>query len=308
MSGPEGHYCSHCKKNYSCRQNLNRHNKRFHPNDKKTSSEFTQKTPKSVKSSSEFTQFSSKITQKKNTFDCDYCNKQYSRKDNLKRHLIKCKEKDSIDAIKKENEILKKELLKLINKKCKIHPKTLEKMCRDNNITIDKSIMVNGNTINNNQQIQTNNINNNINILTFGFEGNEISKILSEKEKLKILNTGRSSLYNLVKHIHFNDDYPQFRNFAITNLNNQYAYKYNAKQQQFIACTKDELLEELIDMRILNIDEFYNYYQDKLDDNKKKAIEKLISDMEEGEGNKYTDMKHRFKFLVYNSTKNMEVE
>jgi len=312
MSSSRHHYCTICEKNYSSRQSLSRHKKTFHTNVVIESTKIPQNGGKMAKISTKIPQNSDIIHQNTTKNLCKYCKKTFSRSDSLNRHLKICKEKDNIDDMKNEYETLKKELLKLIKKRCKIHPKTLEKMCRDNNITIDNSIINNQKTINNNQKTinnnQTNNITNNVQILSFGYEGDAIHETLTKKEKINILKSGRGSLLQLVKHVHFNDDLPQFKNFAITNLNNPYAYRYNSDKQQFLACTKEELLEELIDMRTMDIDEFYNTYGNRIDDNKKRAIEKLIKDMEDYEGKEYAEMKHQFKFLVYNSTKNIEIE
>jgi len=320
MSSSCHHYCEICEKNYSSRQSLYRHKKTIHGlNDKKS----PKSNPFQGKSHPKVTQNDynghPKVNMQEMNEDeivshlfCKYCNKKYKFKQGKSRHEKKCPKREDTDSIKKEYDTLKHELLKLIKRNCKIHPNTLKKMCRDNNITIDNSIInnnnqkinntVNNNTVNNNQQIT-----NNVQILTFGFEGDAIHETLTRKEKINILKSGRGSLLKLVKHVHFNDDLPQFKNFAITNLNNPYAYKYNSKKNQFLACTKDELLEELIDMRTMDIDEFYNTYENHIDDNKKRAIQELIKDMEDFEGKEYAEMKHQFKFLVYNSTKNTNV-
>jgi septum formation topological specificity factor MinE len=306
MSSLRHHYCTICEKNYSSRQSLSRHKKTFHTNVVIEPSVGPQNRGKMAKITSSGPQNLVENLPETSKIICKFCKKTYSRKDNLNRHLKICKEKDNIDNIKKENEILKKELLKLINKKCKIHPKTLEKMCRDNNITINKNIDSSNshNTINS----HNNTVNNTVNIITFGLDSNEIHDALTVKEKKAILNYGSSSLYKLVEHVHFNDKFPQFKNFAITNINNPYAYKYNSKKKQFMICSKEDLLDELIDTRMLDIDEFYSIYGDTLDDYKKMAIEKLIQDMEQETGDIITNYKQRLKFMVYNSSKNMEVE
>lgn len=310
MESERSFYCEICEKNYKSIQSLSNHKRKFHPKNIIKSSNITQNQEKSLKKSSNITQNQSENTQKTSKIICEFCNKSYTRKDNLKRHLTKCKKKDSFELIKKENEIMKKELLKLMNKKCKIHPNTLKKICRDNGIMIDNSNINSHNTNN----ITNNTVNNNtINIIGFGFEGMDIDKTLTKKEKIKILKYGGSSLYKFVEYIHFNDKYPQYQNIAITNLNNPYAYKYDSRKQKFIACLKDELLDELIDTRILDIDEFYNIYGNKIDDNKKKAIENLINGKtiiemnEDEETERYQYIKKKLKILIYNSKNPLEL-
>jgi len=307
MESERSFYCEICEKNYKSIQSLSNHKRKFHPKNIKKSSNITQNQGKSLKKSSNITQNQGDNTQNTSKIICEFCNKSYTRKDNLKRHLTKCKKKDSFELIKKENEIMKKELLKLMNKKCKIHPNTLKKICRDNGIMIDNSNINSHNT--NNITNNNNTVNNNtINIIGFGFEGMDIDKTLTKKEKIKILKYGGSSLYKFVEYIHFNDKYPQYQNIAITNLNNPYAYKYDSRKQKFIACLKDELLDELIDTRILDIDEFYNIYGNKIDDNKKIAIENLIKEMnEDEETERYQYIKKKLKILIYNSKNPLEL-
>jgi hypothetical protein len=318
MSSSRHHYCEICQKNYSSRQSLFRHKKNIHDpsSEKSTKSKPFQEKSKPKVNQNDYNGHPKVNMSKLNEgvdvsyLFCKYCNKKYKFKQSKSRHEKKCPKKEDMDSIKKEYDVLKQELLKLIKRNCKIHPNTLKKMCRDNNITIDNSIINNNQQItNNNQRITNNNqqITNNVQILTFGYEGDAIHEALTKKDKIKILKSGRGSLLQLVKHVHFNDDLPQFKNFAITNLNNPYAYRYNSDKNQFLACTKDELLEELIDMRTMDIDEFYNTYENHIDDNKKRAIQELIKDMEDFEGKEYSEMKHQFKFLVYNSTKSTDV-
>ena len=87
----------------------------------------------------------SKITSK---YICNRCNKEFTRKDNLARHELTCNKNNKINYIQ-ENEILKETvqkqseklekqseeikevksmLMDLMNKNCKVHPKTLQKI------------------------------------------------------------------------------------------------------------------------------------------------------------------------------------
>jgi uncharacterized Zn-finger protein len=79
---------------------------------------------------------------------CNRCNKEFTRKDNLARHELTCNKNNKINYIQ-ENEILKETvqkqseklekqseeikevksmLMDLMNKNCKVHPKTLQKI------------------------------------------------------------------------------------------------------------------------------------------------------------------------------------
>jgi len=102
-----------------------------------------------------------------------------------------------------------------INTQIKIHPKRLEKICRD--INTGKKTIYNNSNVNNGTINNTNTTINNVVVYQLGYE--DLS-VLSKKEKISILNYGYKSLDHLIEHIHFNDNYPQFKNVAITNINN----------------------------------------------------------------------------------------
>jgi hypothetical protein len=187
------------------------------------------------------------------------------------------KEYDIIKEIKKQND----ELKQMIQKALKIHPKTLQK-------------------INN----QLNNINtgtiNNINIIQLGKEN--LDELLTEKEKIAILNKNGYCINELIKKVHMSDDdkFKSFKNIYITNLQNNVAYKYDEGNKKFIAVSKTELLERLIDNRMNDIEMFYKDYKDKLREFTAKQIEGFINKMN-NENSKYKDeKKEEIKFLLYN--------
>ena len=189
-------------------------------------------------------------------------------------------------------------------KLCKIHPKTLNK--------------INNQLINNNTSNITNNgtINNNtVNIVKFGTE--ELNKILSTSEILKILNKKMCSLEESIKTIHFNDMRPEFKNIYITNLKDQYAYIYNGNK--FIAVLKSDILEELVDNHFENIEYSADEYKEKLGKNTIDVLDKFIDKMNDED--EFIDKEHKkiypnfksyninqIKMMIYNiSDKNTNV-
>jgi uncharacterized Zn-finger protein len=120
--------CNICERNYSSSQSLCNHKTIKHKNI--LSDDITIETPKSTPQNS----VPNFIDTSK--FYCEYCKKELSRKDNLKRHYSICELKNKYEKkleeennkLKHENEELKKMMMELINKNCKVHPKTLEKI------------------------------------------------------------------------------------------------------------------------------------------------------------------------------------
>ena len=195
--------CNICNREYKSSQSLCNHKKLKHKNILEKSSIITEDILKiSSNDTPNIPVISSNINKLKKTDQriCIYCNKELSNYKNLHRHLQICKKKESIE---KENEELKKEMkemrkslnelkklmLDMMNKKCKMHPKTFQKMVNSNN-TINMTI------------------NNNIQYVELGDE--ELHKVFSRKEKMKILCGLDSPMTKIIKHAHLNATYPQF--------------------------------------------------------------------------------------------------
>jgi hypothetical protein len=263
--------CDLCNKYYKSYQTLWKHNKQFHVDDGKP-----------------------KVNIKK--YECLYCKSEFEYKQSKYRHQLNCKEKksqDKDDLIEQNDELIKMITI-LLNNKCKVHPKTLEEMQKKINEY---------NQNNNNGNINNGIINNtyNINIIALGQEN--ISELLSQQEKLNILNKKYQALYHLIKSVHFNDQFPQFKNIAITNNKTNEAHLYDSISKSFKIVDKNELITDLIEYRICDIEDFFNELEDKLDDNTKKIIEDVV----DKRGND-TDTIDKVKLLVFNNKKNINIK
>ena len=189
--------CTQCNKKYKSYQSLWNHNKRYHQNIKLSSHQKTtfdqldshlKTTPNKLVSHLKTTINKLSSNQKTTTipsdeieivsdidikkFECKHCNKKFKHSQNKFRHQKKCGEKylekcnnlqDQLDTIKQEMEQLRKNILVVINKECKTHPKTLEKI---NKILSNTNNNVNSNNVNSNNII----INNYTNIIELGQE------------------------------------------------------------------------------------------------------------------------------------------
>ncbi len=212
---------------------------------------------------------------------CKFCSKSFIFNQSKWKHEKKCKI-NAIDKLKKENEDLKNELLKkdttsenklkaeidelkklvtdLINKQCKMHPKTLQKI-KNNGII--------------------NNTNNTINIMSLGNEN--IGDLINETKKIFILNKRYDALRYIIEFVHFNPDFPQFHNVIVTNNRTNEAHKYDEKSKTFKIVKKDELVTDLIEYRICDLEEWYLEHEDKLNDKTKYIIKKFIDDRGDSE-------------------------
>ena len=289
--------CKTCNKNYKSKQSLWNHKNKYHKDI------YTQKSSELLKTSSNLLKTSSDKQIKK--LNCNNCEKIFSRIDNLKRHKLKCNKNKSeqiskdetIDNLQKQLDDVKKTLMEIINKKCKIHPKTLQKINKQLNIDNNGIINENNGTINNN--------NITYNIIGLGYEN--LTDVFSKKEKLKILKHKYCSLPHLVEYTHFNDKYPQFKNILITNTQNKLAYKYDIKSKQFIAINKDELLEDVVDARMCDISSFYEELEEELDTKTKEILDK-VKDKIENEPSYKELKKQDIKLIIYNNRKKVSKE
>jgi hypothetical protein len=273
--------CKYCDKVYSSYQSRCNHTRKFH---KENPTETTPITPIRPPNNHQ------NVEQKK----CTLCNIIFSRKDALTRHLNKkrCKSENlDIDEIKKENIEIKKEMLEykkemeklkeMLQKSLKIHPKTLTK--------INKQL---------NNNTQNNNTINNI-YVQLGREN--LSDILSSKEKRGILNRQVMGINDLVELVHISGKYKKFMNVYITNLQNTIAYKFDEKMNNFIAVNKSELLNDLVDARMYDIEKFFEEIGPTLDSKKSEQIKKFIERMNNEEDELKGIKKDEIKLVLYNN-------
>ena len=282
--------CKYCDKEYASYASRSNHIRKYHNNN--------------VNNNLHNPQFILNNTQE-NELKCIHCNKIFTRKDNLKRHYNNCTIKESKEKkLEEENKLFKeqfkeyamqienlnKQILNLMNKQCKVHPKTLTKINKqlNNNTT---------NTLNDNKII-----NNNV-IIQFGRE--KLYEVFSKKEQIDVLNHGYLCLENLIEKAHFNHKYPQFKNIVITNLQNNIAYKYNAATNNFDVVTKKELLEDIISERMYDIEDFFNNHKNDISAKMQNVIETFIKKMDT---ESYEDTKkNNIKIILYNNRRKVKM-
>jgi hypothetical protein len=310
--------CELCTKTYSSRQNLWKHNNKFHKSEvKENAPKDTKLTLKDTKNTIEPNNHALKDTKNtiepnnhalKDTKKCKYCEKSFTRTTSLKRHLLICKEKETTNIkLKEENELLKQQLekqeqerikyeeeqdkkieelkkmvLEIMNVKAKTHHKTIKKI---------------------NNQLNTGNINsnntiNNYNIITLGNEN--LPELLSRNEKLDILNQRYMALEHMVTYKHFNEKFPQFKNIMITNTQNNIAYKYDKVSNNFIATDKNDLVTDVVNGCMEDIETLYDELEPDLLKKTKEIIEKVIYKMKHDSEYKETKKKD-VKLVIYNN-------
>ena len=110
---------------------------------------------------------------------------------------------------------------------------------------------------NNNNQIQNNNIVNNNTFQLIGFGKEDVIELLTMQEKKQIMNAKFCCLEKLIEIIHCGK-YNQFKNIIITNMKDNYIYKYDESKGCFVLSMKSSILNSLIDCRVSDIEIIYN--------------------------------------------------
>ena len=271
--------CKICEKNYASNSSLWNHNKKYHTDI------VTEKSLTITEKSLTITEKSLTIPEK---LRCLYCNKLFSRIDNMHVHQNKyCKEKNKQFTLIEENKLLKEQLSNLL-KSNKMHPKTFQKI---------------------NNQLINNNItnNNNINITYVKFGDEKLSEILTDNEMQKILFECRLGINKSIELTHFNDKRPELKNIIITNLQNNIGYVFNG--EKFEAKPKDDILGDLFDKHLDNIENYISdsdILQTKIQNNV--VLDKIVNHrfpkfIEDLNNDKYrTDKINELKLLTYNKS------
>jgi len=173
----------------------------------------------------------------KEYINCEYCNKEFSRIDSLNRHIEKyCKKKSELDKMENENSKIIEKQNKIIDLQSKQINKLLEKNAKQIN-----------NTQNNNNST---NIINNIHINNYGEENLEM---LTDEFKERCITRPFYAIIDIIKKIHFNDDYPENKNMRIVNkrdnkiqvlTDGKWKYRYKDEAVKYAFDDSNEKLEQ----------------------------------------------------------------
>ena len=290
--------CSICSKIYSSKASLLNHNRIYH---------------------------NIKIYKLINTKQCKYCNKPFASSQSRLRHENKCtiteldeNKNQETDETNYELILLKEklekseEIIRLQNKLLKskkIDTKTFKAV---NKILMDRSYnnaLVNANNnVNSNNRIT--NHNNNYQIFAVGNE--DLINVLTLEQKKQIMNSRLGSIEKIVEIAHCSH-LNQFKNIIITNLKDNYAYRYDERKGYFVTVTKDVLLDNLVMNRVMDIEDIYDELKNanKIDIKTKKLIQDFLDKMAEenipffDSETKYDNFKtyktNNIKIMLYNN-------
>ena len=286
--------CNICNKYYSSYKSLWNHNKKFHILQESIKTENgLKKTDISL----------IKTCKNPKQFPCKICNKIYYNKNSRWSHMQKCTinivsdkdleiEKIRLEKLKEENKLMKLKI-KLQGMK-RLDNKTFKAV---NKYLMDRSYNINSNNINN----TNNTITNNYQLLSIGSE--QLKEALSLKDKKAIINSKLCALEKIVEIAHCGN-YNKFKNIIITNLKDNFAYKYEESKGYFIITTKNEVFNDLVSYRITDIEEIYDELSsaNKIDSKTKELIQNFL-DKIQNEDQPFIDQNEDIKYPNYKSYK-----
>jgi len=173
---------------------------------------------------------------------CLFCEKNFSNKSNLSKHIYKvCVVKNELDNEK--NKILEYKKNQERNNEIKQLRIDMEKILKKQttNITIN-------NTINNN--------NNNL-VININPYGKENLSHITDTDYKKYLNGFFSGFTKFIEKVHFDKHMPENHNICISNIKSKYVYVY--EDNKWIMKHKNDILDNLITKK-------YNILTDKCDE------------------------------------------
>ncbi len=287
--------CKRCNRSFTRKDNLTRHIRYFCKPKK-----YTSQLPSQIPSQTSSEHANQEDLDKDNSskYMCNYCNKHFTRKGNLTRHLRqRCKIRMDIEKEKEEiycqlmedMELKSKELLEEHNKRISKLEEQNKKLQKKNN----ELIMQINNTTTHNTTNTVNNTQNNINIVTFGQE--DLYSIFDEIVD-KYLRKGYQSVPSLINHTHFDENRPELHNVYISNMKDVYAMVYDKGTWNLMS--KQEVIDQLFDDKQCYLIEKFKEHESTLDDITKKKFGRFVNKIDD---EIVKNIKHDIKLLLYNN-------
>ena len=207
---------------------------------------------------------------------CEYCNKSYSRIDNLKKHQKTCKKKKLIEsASADETKELKETVKVLLDKQTKLvdNQTKLEETIKELLITNQNNNTTNNNNCNNmnkNCFNTDNSTHNTININNYGYENKDY---ITKDYLIKLLKEPFQAIPKLIEYTYFNKEHPENQNIKLPNKKQPYVKVL--KDDKWVYADRKSTILDLIDEKHCELNDtpllkhvennFCDYLQDRFE-------------------------------------------
>ena len=230
------------------------------------------------------------IIHNSNTLVCSYCNKLFTRKSSLQRHInSRCSAakinkdqyvNDEIKILKENNDKLTLQVEQLINKMALLEPKTINNISNKN---------------------KTNNINKGIvNNIVINNYGSENIDYITFSRFVKLLETPLSAISKLIELKHFNGKHPENHNIKITNIHDKFAKIY--KDKKWLVSNKKDIIQDLVENGYADFEEFKDLNEEELTNKIKERYKKMEKYYTENLGELYKQS----EMSIINGTNKLE--
>ena len=211
---------------------------------------------------------------------CKYCDNEFSRADNLKRHMNKfCKNKiaSEIEALGSQLALKERQLrLQKVNSKL---PGT----------TTTQTIIGNNN----------NTTNNNITVNILPYEQTDVSH-LTDRDYQIAFNRASMCVPQILEKVHFDPEKPQNHNVYISSMNNKYIKLHNGERWNLK--DRDETIEDLFADAEYMLENKLETWQEEEDPKSERATKKFQIYLEVKEkAALYNKIKQELKMLLFNN-------
>jgi hypothetical protein len=221
-------------------------------------------------------------TSQKEIFICSKCEKEFSRQDNLKRHMER-------RCVKKPENTNFEQMFKIMQDE---HAKEKEELKQQIDLLLDKV----GNISVENKTYNTT-INNTIVLNNFGQE--DMSHI-SSVFKTQLLKIPYGMIPKIIEYIHFNDEKPENKNIILPNSRDNKLKIF--KNNRWIYKDKTDTLNDIIDRNYYILDEhFDNQDLSNLNNTEKENYTKFKQLLEEGEKTTIETLKKDCELILLNN-------
>ena len=243
---------------------------------------------------------------------CTYCEKSFTRIDNLQRHLNgRCKSKENYDELDKLKYDMKLIIQNYHDLENNYQILLNEQKNKPKIIVNEDNIKTINNTINNNQINKGVILNNTVNIQVVQFGNEDIDKLnLAEGINAYLKSTGGNIVSNMIKYINLNEKYPENNNICMTDMSREIVKIHNGKK--FVYKKFKNVKEDILNKIVKNTRKIVNRYENdekikKSDDTKSKLeinnVSLKIIDGVSAEDIVREEINEKEKYLIRKNTK-----
>jgi hypothetical protein len=280
-------FSTNLKTNYQRHLATLKHKKRIIENDNDSSlkSKKLQKNPpkpsKTLQSSLQNPPVPDKV------YGCKFCGKEFSRKDNLRRHM------DNRCKAASENVDYKEMFLEMKNELIK----EKEEFKKQLNVLLENV----GNTTNNTTHNTTNNTNTtnitqNIQLNSYGSEN---MKHITDILKTQMLKIPYGMIPKMIEAVHFNDEMPENKNIEMSNVRDNKVKIFS--NNKWIYRDKDETINDLVEGKYFILENHYDKDKDKFNKDEQEHIDKFKDSFNEGDKGFVEKIKKDCELLLINN-------